>query len=87
MLFKRVITIVIDGLGVGKDSLQECEGDKGANTLASVYGSGLCNIPTLERLGILLLKDNKRNTRYGLPKAYVSAIESASIAKDTVTGH
>lgn len=87
MVFKRVTVVVIDGLGVGKDSRQECDGDKGANTLASVLKAGSANLPTLERLGLSMLAEGKSKGRYGPPRAFVAAIESASVAKDTVTGH
>lgn len=86
--FKRVVLIVTDGLGVGKDSLQWSMGDKDANTLASACKNGLCRLPTWESLGLGLI--GKTSNPYAVklkPKAYVGVVESKNLSKNTVSGH
>lgn len=86
--FRRVVLIVTDGLGIGKDSLQWSMGDKGANTLASACKNGMCKLPTWESLGLGLIGETSNPYAVKIkPKAYVGRVESKNLSKNTVSGH
>ena len=53
MRIKRVVFIVLDGLGIGAAADAAAYGDAGANTLKSVVEKGKPNIPNLTDLGLL----------------------------------
>ena len=86
MRMKRAFLIVLDSLGVGMLEDAYLYGDEGANTLLSIYNTGLLNIPNLRALGIgdiagvEYLKTGKR-------VASVGRLREMSAGKDTTTGH
>lgn len=88
MTVKRVITIVLDSVGIGELPDAEQYGDRGSNTLANIaMAVGGLHLPNLARLGL-------GNIR---PLLGVSPVEKAlgaygkmaevSPGKDTTTGH
>jgi len=83
MEIKRVIVIILDGVGAGNAPDAEKYGDKGANTLLHVVEESGFKFPNLERLGlmnILYKKDEKTLGSYGI-------LEEVSPGKDSTTGH
>ncbi|HDL50407.1 MAG TPA: phosphopentomutase, partial [Firmicutes bacterium] len=83
MEIKRVIVVILDGVGAGNAPDSEKYGDKGANTLLHVLeGSGF-KFPNLSRLGLMNLlyeKEEKIEGSFGL-------LEEVSPGKDSTTGH
>lgn len=83
---KRVFLIVLDSLGVGMLEDAYLYGDGGANTLLSLYKTGMLDIPNLKSLGIgdiegvEYLKADSRT-------AAVGRLREMSAGKDTTTGH
>ncbi|MGB9857274.1 MAG: phosphopentomutase [Dictyoglomaceae bacterium] len=85
---KRVILIVLDGVGIGELPDAYKFNDKGSNTLANIAKAiGGLNLPNLEKLGlsniypILGVKPQDR------PLAYFGKMAEKSPGKDTTTGH
>ncbi len=87
MDIKRVFLIVLDSFGIGEAPDAEAFGDKGANTLASVFKTGRLKIPTMLKMGLgnidgidLLPKEREPIASYG-------RLRELSLGKDTTTGH
>jgi len=51
-MINRVITIVLDGFGVGELPDSKVYNDEGSNTLAGIYNNTKLNLPNLKRLGL-----------------------------------
>ena len=51
-MIKRVITIVLDGFGVGELPDSKKYGDEGSNTLAGIYNNTKLNLPNLKKMGL-----------------------------------
>ncbi len=82
-MIKRVILIILDGLGIGNSKDAEKYGDEGANTLLHVLEETKYCIPNLKKLGIINLIYNKEEetiSSFGI-------LEEESPGKDTTTGH
>lgn len=65
-MIKRVITIVLDGFGVGELPDASHYGDEGSNTLAGIYNNTNLNLPNLKKLGLynidgVKLEEKKEN--------------------------
>lgn len=65
-MIKRVITIVLDGFGVGELPDSKDYKDEGSNTLAGIYHNTKLNLPNLKKLGLyhidgVELEENKEN--------------------------
>lgn len=87
-MFKRVIWIILDSVGIGELPDAEKFGDVGADTLGNlVKVRGHLNVPNLERLGLFAIDDT------ALPKTDVTPIgaygkaKELSNGKDTTIGH
>lgn len=51
-MIKRVITIVLDGFGVGELPDSKKYGDEGSNTLAGIYHNTKLSLPNLKKIGL-----------------------------------
>lgn len=51
-MIKRVITIVLDGFGVGELPDAKEYGDEGSNTLVGIYRNTKMNLPNLRKIGL-----------------------------------
>ncbi len=85
---KRVLLIILDGLGIGELPDAEEYGDKGSNTLRNLaYAAGELKLSNLELLGLGFLGDFKGIGRpYKLEGCYGKMAE-VSKGKDTTSGH
>jgi len=85
MRIKRVVFIVLDGLGIGGASDAASYGDVGANTLKSVVEKGKPNIPNLTDLGLL----NAAGLSGAIddPLGCYGAMSEKAAGKDTTSGH
>ena len=86
--YNRIITIVLDSLGVGAALDAEKYGDVGSDTLGHIAeaNNGL-NIPYLRQLGLANLHSLKNVEPISEPKAYYTKLSELSLGKDTMTGH
>lgn len=86
-MIKRVITIVLDGFGVGELPDAKDYKDEGSNTLAGIYNNTKLNLPNLKKMGLynidgieLEQKEEKVIANYG------KAVEK-SVGKNSPVGH
>ena len=86
--YKRVLTVVIDSLGVGAMPDAAAFGDAGTDTLGHIAASvdGL-KIPNLQKLGIANMKSLSGVAPVEKPLAHYGILREASNGKDTMTGH
>ncbi len=86
-MFKRVIVIVLDSLGIGAALDAERFGDVSANTLKSaISGVADFKVPNLEKLGLGHIFEDKHIKKIPF-KGYVTKMHELSIGKDTTVGH
>ena len=85
-MFKRIITIVTDSVGIGHSPDAERFGDTGANTLGHIEEAvGPLQIPNLRKLGIGRIADitPQQDTVVGA----FGRMHEQSTGKDTTSGH
>ena len=85
-MFKRIITIVTDSVGIGHSPDAERFGDTGANTLGHIEEAvGSLQIPNLRKLGIGRIADitSQQDTVVGA----FGRMHEQSTGKDTTSGH
>ncbi|MEA3466511.1 MAG: phosphopentomutase [Thermodesulfobacteriota bacterium] len=88
MIFKRVVLIVLDGVGCGALPDADEYGDVGANTLGHVARDcGGLRLPTLQRLGLGNIVDMVGVPRTVAPLAAWGRMVECSVGKDSTTGH
>ena len=83
---KRIFLIVLDSFGIGAMPDAEKFGDKGANTLASCFATGLLDIPNLVNAGLGSIDGVSCLPKTELAGA-VGRIAEGSAGKDTTIGH
>ena len=84
---KRVFLIVLDSFGIGEAPDAADFGDAGANTLRSVFNTGMLNIPNLTRMGLGCIDGVNCLEKAEHPIASYGRIRELSRGKDTTTGH
>jgi phosphopentomutase len=87
IVFKRVIWIVLDSVGVGEMPDAAAYGDAGSDTLGNIVRQRGLNVPNLCQLGLANLKPMPQLPR---PDAAIGAYGRCTLAspgKDTTTGH
>lgn len=87
MMAKRVFLVVLDSFGIGEAPDSADYGDKGSNTLRSLYLSGALQIPNLVRLGLYNIKGVQCGMPNASPTASYARMQEASVGKDTTIGH
>lgn len=86
-MINRVITIVIDGFGVGELPDSKQYGDQGSNTLAGIYNNTKLELPNLKKIGLynieeINLEEKEDNTIGSYGKA-----QEQSVGKNSPVGH
>jgi len=85
---KRVILIVLDGVGIGELPDASKYGDEGSNTLANTAEAvGGLNLPNMGKLGLSNIYPIKGIPYEEKPLAFYGKMAEASPGKDTTTGH
>ena len=85
-MYKRIIILVMDSVGIGHASDAAKFNDEGANTLGHIEATaGLIHCPTLRSLGLANIADIK-NDETPVMGAY-GKMEEVSTGKDTTSGH
>ena len=56
-MINRVITLVLDGFGVGESPDAYVYGDEGSNTIAGIYNNTKLNLPNLKKIGLYNIKE------------------------------
>jgi phosphopentomutase len=86
-VFKRVIWIVLDSVGVGEMPDAAAYGDAGSDTLGNIARLRGLNVPNLCRLGLGNLKPIPQLPKAENPQGAYGRCTLASPGKDTTTGH
>lgn len=85
-MYKRIIILVMDSVGIGHAPDAANFNDKGANTLGHIEATaGLIHCPTLRSLGLANIADIKTDET-PVMGAY-GKMEEVSTGKDTTSGH
>ena len=85
-MYKRIIILVMDSVGIGHAPDAEKFNDEGANTLGHIEAiAGLIHCPTLRSLGLANIADIKTDET-PVMGAY-GKMEEVSTGKDTTSGH
>lgn len=86
-MIKRVITIVLDGFGIGELPDSKTYGDEGSNTLAGIYQHTKLKIPNLKKLGLYNIEGvNLEENTEKVIGSFGKAAEQ-SIGKNSPVGH
>ena len=68
-MIKRVITIVLDGFGVGESPDAYVYKDEGSNTIAGIYNNTKLNLPNMKKMGLFNIEkigiENKEENPIG----------------------
>lgn len=88
MKFNRVITLVMDSVGIGaaKDSLKYGD-EKSVNTLGNISRDVGLDVPKLESLGLGNINSIKTVKEVKNPRAHYGKMIEKADGKDTITGH
>lgn len=86
-MFKRIIVLVMDSVGIGHASDAAKFGDEGSNTIGHIEETvGPIHCPTLKSLGLAQIADIAQQSRVSVIGAY-GKMEELSTGKDTTSGH
>ncbi|NLC64349.1 MAG: phosphopentomutase [Erysipelothrix sp.] len=88
MKYNRIITIVMDSVGIGAAHDADKYGDVGSDTFGHIaqHVGGL-NMPYMESMGLGNLHDIEGISKVDAPTAYYQRLQEKSLGKDTMTGH
>lgn len=85
---RRVVLIVLDGVGCGAAPDADSYGDRGADSIGnSARAVGGMHLPHMGRLGLGNLTDIEGVPPDPVPEGVCGRLQEASVGKDTVTGH
>src|SRR5580700_9054659 len=87
MLFRRIIWIVLDSVGIGEMPDAAQYGDVGSDTLGNVARRRQLHLPNLCRLGLANIKPLTGLAPDPAPIGAYGKCALASPGKDTTTGH
>ncbi len=85
-MFRRIVVIVLDSMGIGNAKDAKEFGDLGANTLLNASNTPNFNAPNLEKLGLGMLGDFP-NISKEQKMGYALKANEVSNGKDTTVGH
>ncbi len=86
-MINRVITIVLDGFGVGESPDAHVYGDEGSNTIAGIYNNTKLNLPNLKKIGLYNIKEIGINNEEKNPIGAYGKAQEQSVGKNSPVGH
>lgn len=87
-MFKRVIWIILDSVGIGEAPDADAFGDAGADTLGNIVKTrGRLNVPNMERLGLFSIEGTTLPRSEVAPIGAYGKAKELSNGKDTTIGH
>lgn len=87
-MFKRIIWIILDSVGIGEAPDADAFGDVGADTLGNIIKTrGHIQIPYLEQLGLFSIDGTSLPSMGVIPIGAYGKAKELSNGKDTTTGH
>ena len=85
-MIERVITIVLDGFGVGESPDAHIYGDEGSNTLKGIYNNVKLEIPNMKKMGLYNIDGLDLEEKIEAIGAFGKAQEK-SVGKNSPVGH
>ncbi len=85
--FNRIITVVLDSVGIGETEDSKDFGDVGVNTLGNISKEVGLSLPNLKRLGLGNISDLETIKKVQNPEAYYTKMQEKANGKDTLAGH
>ena len=86
-MIKRVITIVLDGFGVGETPDAKDYGDEGSNTLYGIYNNTKLELPNLKKLGLYNIENIGIEEKEENPIGSYGKAQEQSVGKNSPVGH
>lgn len=86
-MFRRIIWIVLDSVGIGEMPDASAYGDAGSDTLGNIARLRRLNLPNLCKLGLGNIKPLRGLAPAESPRASFGRCALSSPGKDTTTGH
>lgn len=86
-MFKRVIWIILDSVGIGETPDADAFGDVGADTLGHIVEKRGLRVPNLEKLGLFAIDKTALPRKETVPIGAYGKAGELSVGKDTTTGH
>ena len=86
-MIKRVITIVLDGFGIGESKDAKDYGDEGSNTLLGIYKNTKLQIPNLKKLGLYNIEGIGINEKEEETLGAYGKAQEKSVGKNSPVGH
>lgn len=87
-MFKRVIWIILDSVGIGALPDADAFGDVGADTLGNIIKQrGHLQVPNMEKLGLFSIDDTSLPKSDVIPTGAYGKAKEMSNGKDTTIGH
>lgn len=87
-MFKRVIWIIIDSVGIGEAPDAADFGDAGADTIGNIIKTrGHLQVPHMEQLGLYAIEGTSLPKKDTVPIGAYGKAREISMGKDTTTGH
>ena len=87
-MFKRVIWIIIDSVGIGEAPDAAVFGDVGADTIGNIIKTrGHLHVPHMEKMGLYAIEDTSLPKKDTVPVGAYGKAREISMGKDTTTGH
>ena len=86
-MFKRIIWIVLDSVGIGEMPDAAAYGDAGSDTLGNIARARALRLPNFSRLGLANIRPLTGLPAEAVPMGAFGKCALASPGKDTTTGH
>ena len=86
-MINRVITIVLDGFGVGESPDAKVYGDEGSNTLKGIYENAKLDLPNMKKLGLYNIEGIGIENQAENPIGAYGKAQEKSVGKNSPVGH
>lgn len=86
-MINRVITIVLDGFGVGESPDAKVYGDEGSNTLKGIYENTKLDLPNMKKLGLYNIEGIGIENQAENPIGAYGKAQEKSVGKNSPVGH
>lgn len=86
-MINRIITIVLDGFGVGESPDANVYGDEGSNTIAGIYNNTRLDLPNMKKIGLYNIEGIGIENREKNPIGAYGKAQEQSVGKNSPVGH
>lgn len=86
-MINRIITIVLDGFGVGQSPDCYKYGDEGSNTIAGIYNNTSLDLPNMKKMGLYNIEGIGIENKEKNPIGVYGKAQEQSVGKNSPVGH